>query len=145
MNLCSKSERQYADELERLFKSRTVLPPDKSGKPERQSKGMLLAISYEVEALKTRGKVSNETKVVSPIPDFFSPATLAHHHQNRTRERVTMRAERDDFRPVRRTAERRLAYEIALGIWLGGMALGLTSFALWFFALSAMVGALKFG
>lgn len=76
---------------------------------------------------------------------LFSPAALAHHHQNRTRERVTMRAERDDFRPVRRTAERRLAYEIALGIWLGGMALGLTSFALWFFALSAMVGALKFG
>lgn len=56
-----------------------------------------------------------------------------------------MRAERDEFPPVRRTAERRLAYEIALGIWLGGMALGLTSFALWFFALSAMVGALKFG
>ncbi len=75
---------------------------------------------------------------------LFSPATLA-HHPNRTRERVTMRAERDDFPPVRRTAERRLAYEIALGIWLGGMALGLTSFALWFFALSAMVGALKFG
>ncbi|WP_198345413.1 hypothetical protein [Pseudomonas aeruginosa] len=46
---------------------------------------------------------------------------------------------------VRRATERRLAYEIALGIWLGGMALGLTSFVLWFFALSAMVGALKLG
>ncbi|ERF03762.1 hypothetical protein PA13_1029710 [Pseudomonas aeruginosa HB13] len=57
-----------------------------------------------------------------------------------------MRAERDDdFPPVRRATERRLAYEIALGIWLGGMALGLTSFVLWFFALSAMVGALKLG
>ncbi len=76
---------------------------------------------------------------------LFSPATLAHHRQKRTRERITMRAERDDPRPIRRTAERRLAYEIALGIWLGGMALGLTSFTLWFFALSAMVGALKFG
>lgn len=30
-----------------------------------------------------------------------------------------MRAERDDFRPVRRTAERRLAYEIALGDMAG--------------------------
>ncbi len=57
-----------------------------------------------------------------------------------------MRAERDDdFPPVRRATERRLAYEIALGIWLGGMALGLTSFVLWFVALSAMVGALKLG
>ncbi|TEH41632.1 hypothetical protein IPC1322_33260 [Pseudomonas aeruginosa] len=45
------------------------------------------------------------------------------------REGIAMRAERDDdFPPVRRATERRLAYEIALGIWLGGMALGLTSF-----------------
>lgn len=56
-----------------------------------------------------------------------------------------MRAERDDFRPVSFFFKQKTAYEIALGIWLGGMALGLTSFALWFFALSAMVGALKFG
>lgn len=94
----------------------------------------------------TRGSLTRETKVGYHLYPTFQPRhPLAHHHQNRTRERVTMRAERDDFPPVRRTAERRLAYEIALGIWLGGMALGLTSFALWFFALSAMVGALKFG
>lgn len=39
-----------------------------------------------------------------------------------------MHAERDDdgFRPVRKTKEKRLAYEIALGIWIGGIALGLT-------------------
>ena len=41
-----------------------------------------------------------------------------------------MKAERDDddipYGRVRHTPERRLAYEIALGIWMGGMALGLT-------------------
>lgn len=39
-----------------------------------------------------------------------------------------MHAERDDeeFRPVRKTRERHLAYQIALGIWIGGIALGLT-------------------
>lgn len=41
-----------------------------------------------------------------------------------------MKAERDDddisYGRVRRAPERRLAYEIALGIWIGGMALGLT-------------------
>lgn len=39
-----------------------------------------------------------------------------------------MHAERDDevLRPIRKTREKRLAYEIALGIWIGGIALGLT-------------------
>lgn len=41
-----------------------------------------------------------------------------------------MKAERDDddirYGRVRHAPERRLAYEIALGIWIGGMALGLT-------------------
>ncbi|MGH8604241.1 MAG: hypothetical protein ACREXR_16150 [Gammaproteobacteria bacterium] len=38
-----------------------------------------------------------------------------------------MRAERDeedfDYKPIRRTKERRLAYEIAMGIFIGGCAL----------------------
>ncbi len=43
-------------------------------------------------------------------------------------ERKTMHAERDDegLRPIRKAREKRLAYEIALGIWIGGIALGLT-------------------
>jgi len=41
-----------------------------------------------------------------------------------------MKAERDEdevrYGRTRRTPERRMAYEIALGIWIGGVALGIT-------------------
>ena len=66
-----------------------------------------------------------------------------------------MRAVRDeddfsDFNEVRRRAvtsrrERRLAYEIALGIWLGGIALAATAAVFWSIAAPLLVGAIRFG
>lgn len=53
----------------------------------------------------------------------------------------------DDYPPrlAMPRRERRLAWEIALGIWLGGMALSATSALGWYlFGLFAM-GTIKFG
>ena len=57
-----------------------------------------------------------------------------------------MRAERDilDFsNKPKKTSEKRLAYEIALGIWLGGMALTATSGIIGYVMFSLAVGALN--
>lgn len=53
----------------------------------------------------------------------------------------------DDYRPrtMAPRRERRLAYEIALGIWLGGMALTVTSALGWLLVGAFAVGTLKFG
>ncbi|RRW38163.1 hypothetical protein EGJ52_25280 [Pseudomonas luteola] len=60
-----------------------------------------------------------------------------------------MRADRDDDDfPLPRKAsrpERRLAWEIALGIWVGGMALIATSWVIWFFLLQAITRGLRIG
>lgn len=59
-----------------------------------------------------------------------------------------MRAERDedDYAPVRYSKpERRLAYEIALGIWLGGIALGATSLVFWIGVMAMIAGRIKVG
>jgi len=56
----------------------------------------------------------------------------------------------DDYPPRAATAaaprrERRLAWEIALGIWLGGMALGTTSAIGWFLIGLFATTTIKFG
>lgn len=66
-----------------------------------------------------------------------------------------MRAVRDeddfsDFNQARRRAatsrrERRLAYEIAMGIWLGGIALAATAAVFWSIAVALLVGTIRFG
>lgn len=58
-----------------------------------------------------------------------------------------MRAIRDDDEIVvsRRQPERRLAYEIALGIWLGGVALAATSIAFWVILIGSISGVVKVG
>lgn len=60
-----------------------------------------------------------------------------------------MRAERDedDFYPIthRNRTERRLAWEIALGIWVGGTALAFTGALVWYVALRGLLGGLQLG
>ena len=59
-----------------------------------------------------------------------------------------MRAERDDDaynRPGARRKEPRLAYEIALGIWLGGVALAATSAVFWALVFGAISSSIRFG
>ncbi|SDS19640.1 hypothetical protein [Pseudomonas oryzae] len=53
----------------------------------------------------------------------------------------------DDYRPraAAPRRERRLAYEIALGIWLGGMALAVTSAVGWYLVGAVAIGTIKFG
>lgn len=57
-----------------------------------------------------------------------------------------MQADHED-KPYRsrKGPERRLAFEIALGIWLGGCALLATSSVAWWLILNAMVRGLRFG
>ena len=53
----------------------------------------------------------------------------------------------DDYRP-KTTAprrERRLAYEIALGIWLGGMAMSVTSAVGWYLITTLSSVSIQFG
>lgn len=61
-----------------------------------------------------------------------------------------MRAERDedDFQPLytpRRRVERRLAWEIALGIWVGGVALTLTGCGVWYLLARGVWAGLTLG
>lgn len=57
-----------------------------------------------------------------------------------------MRAERDedDIRPPRAKPQRRLAYEIALGIILGGAGLWLLLMLIWLIAAKFMLQQLQF-
>ncbi len=57
-----------------------------------------------------------------------------------------LRAERDhQHRPARNESRRSLTLQIALGIWLGGMALTLTWALLWFGFGAALSSGLTFG
>lgn len=62
-----------------------------------------------------------------------------------------MRAERDDddfIAPPRKVPverQRRLAYEIALGVFLGGLALSIANGVLWYAWTKIALGTLKFG
>lgn len=60
-----------------------------------------------------------------------------------------MRAERDDDeffqRPVKSRPERRLAWEIALGVWLGGVALSVTGWLGWYLWLRVALSNLQLG
>lgn len=58
-----------------------------------------------------------------------------------------MRAERDeDYMPVRYArTERRMAYEIAYGIWLGGIALAATSAIFWLLFFVVITGRIRLG
>lgn len=56
-----------------------------------------------------------------------------------------MRAERDPEMPPARRREPRLAVEIALGIWMGGMALCITWAVLGVLVMGSMAKAIRFG
>lgn len=60
-----------------------------------------------------------------------------------TREELIAELEGAALKPMPRQNAGRLAYEIAIGIWLGGMALGLTWTAIGLLFFKAFVASLK--